>query len=429
MSAGEYEGPGFSTDEPDGATRVGLRVVGPDDESPYVMKGKKLAPTVGNAVIMIAGSKEWRGLRFNKFRGEPEILNPPKLSGFDPPDSRLDSYASAYVAHWLGRQRGLLVSDDNAHKAAEIASKAKGRSYHPVRDYLHGLDWDGERRLDGFVATYLGGERTAYTAAAWRCWMISAVARVMRPGCQVHHVPILEGEQGSGKSSAVRALLPDETWMIDSPIKVGETAGMDSIRGHWVVELAELESLSNREAGKIKAFISSAVDTFRKAYGRDTEKFPRQCVMIGTVNPEEGYLRDPTGNRRFWPLKTGNIDFKAIERDRDQLWAEAMTYYMDGASWHFEDADLISEARDEQAERTVVDPWVETIMAWVDSPLRAGIVLNGITTTDVLIGALSVPTKDHSHAHATRIGTILRRHGFVPRGRSRKYYRGNGEAR
>lgn len=405
--------------------RKRLRVAGPEDENPWVMKGRKIAPTVGNAVIMLAGSKDWRGLRWNKFRGEPSISDPPKLAGFDPPNPRLDDYAAAYVAHWLGLRKGLLIGDAAAAKAAEIASKAIGRAHHPVREYLQGLEWDGVRRLDTFVPVYLGGEATAYTAAAWRCWMISAVARVMRPGCQVHHVPILEGKQGSGKSSAVRALVPNVDWMNDSPIKIGHADGMDALRGHWLVEFAELESMSGRESSKVKAFISSAVDTFRKAYGKDTEKFPRQCVMIGTVNPEEGYLRDPTGNRRFWPLKTGDIQVDTIARDRDQLWAEAFVLFEDGKPWHFEDADLIAMATEEQSTRTIQDPWEEAIVAWLNAPTRTSHVQGGITIPEVLSGAVQVLTKDHDDRNASRVGTILRRNGFAPRGRARprKYFR------
>jgi putative DNA primase/helicase len=427
MIPGDF-GPETYGDEPEEEKGSGLRVVGPEDESPFVYKGKKIAPTVGNAVIMLAGSREWDGLRFDKFRGEPSISNPPPLVGFAPPNPRLDGYSAAFISHWLGRRRGVLVSEDQAYRAADYASKAPGRSHHPVRDYLRKLSWDGTPRLDRFVSDYLAGKKNAYTSATWRCWMISAVARVMQPGCQVHHVPILEGDQGSGKSTAVRNLVPNPAWVNDSPVKVGEKDGMDALRGHWIVEFAELESLSNRESSKVKQFITGSVDTFRKAYGKDTEKFPRQCVMIGTVNPEEGYLKDPTGNRRFWPIKTGprgTIKTDWIERDRDQLWAEAMVNYEDGKRWHFEDSDLIAMATDEQAMRTVVDPWEETVVAWIDSPIRASTVAMGVTIPLVLVDALGVPTKDHSTPNSARVGTILRKLGFHPRGsgRPRKYYR------
>lgn len=404
--------------EPEDERGSGLRVVGPEDESPFVYKGKKLAPTVGNAVIVLSRAREWSGLRYDKFRGEPSISSPPALGGFDPPNSRLDGYAAAYISHWLGRCRGLLISEEQAYRAGEYSAKAVGRSHHPVRDYLRGLAWDGVPRLDRFVAAYLGGELTPYTAAAWRCWMVSAVARVMQPGCQVHHVPILEGAQGTGKSTAVRNLMPAQAWVNDSPIKVGDKDGMDALRGHWVVEFAELESLSSRESSKVKQFITGSVDTFRKAYGKDVEKFPRQCVMIGTVNPEDGYLRDPTGNRRFWPIKTGRIDSDGIARDRDQLWAEAWVNYEDGKPWHFTDEDLIEAAMGEQESREVIDPWEEPILTWARSPLRA-LDAEPITTERVLDLALSMPLKERETRHNTRVGTILRRNGFVTRGRAR----------
>lgn len=405
----------------------GLRVVAPGEMDPldYVAPGK-LARTVGNGVILLRGSPEWAGLRWDKFRGEATLDSPPPLAGYDPPQSRIDGYTAAYVAHWLAKRHRLRLSEAEAARAAEYAAKSVGRAHHPVRAYLDALPaWDGVSRLGRFVSTHLGGEQTDYTAAVWRCWMISAVARVMRPGCQVHHVPILEGKQGSGKSTAIRLLAPDESWVNDSPIKIGDKDGMDALRGHWIVELAELESLSGRESAKVKSFITSATDTYRKAYGRDTERHERQCVMIGTVNPEEGYLVDPTGNRRFWPLRTGVIDLEAIERDRDQLWAEALSYYRDGAPWHLDSAALIGQAQIEQSEREVQDPWEETIREGLEAPVRRALMRgSGITTSYVLSDVLSVPTRDHTRASATRVGTILRRLGYTVtrrHGQQRRY--------
>lgn len=422
-----WTGDGEEDEWPDTEPDVGrgpLRVVGPEDESPLIWKGKKLAQVASNGTILLVQAPEWSGLRWNKFRGETSVGSPPVLQSFDPPTERLDSYSASYISHWLGMRRGLVLGESETIRAAEHAAKSKGRAFHPVRDYLNGLSWDGVARLDRFAETHLGAIGTPYTSAVWRLWMISAVARVMSPGCQVHHVPILEGKQGSGKSTAIRALSPQSSWINDSPIKIGDRDGMDALRGHWIVEFAELESLSGRESSKVKSFLTSAVDTYRKAYGKETEKVPRQCVMIGTVNPEEGYLQDPTGNRRFWPIKTGDIRVDDIERDRDQLWAEALSYYTDGAAWHMTDRAIVELAMAEQQHREAVDPWEETILAGLDAPYRRPLVAMGVTTSYVLTDVLTVPTKEHSRLAASRVGTILRKNGWTTRGghRPRRYY-------
>ncbi len=193
--------------------------------------------------------------------------------------------------------------------------------------------------------------------AVWKCFLISAVARVYEPGCKADHVPIIEGPQGIWKSSAVEALA--SPWFTDELADLGSKDAAMQTHAAWIIEVAELDSMGKPEVSKIKAFISRTVDRFRPPYGRRVIEAPRQCVFVGTTNSSE-YLKDATGARRFWPVKAGKIDLAAIKRDRDQLWAEAVTLHKEGVVW-WPDANTTRLAEVEQAARLVPHPWLENI--------------------------------------------------------------------
>ena len=193
--------------------------------------------------------------------------------------------------------------------------------------------------------------------------MISAVARVFAPGCKADCCLILEGEQGIKKSTALRALA--QPWFTDEIADLGSKDAALQTRGVWVIEIAELESLSRSDVGKIKAFMSRATDRFRPPYGKRPIDSPRQCVFAGSVN-HGTYLRDETGGRRFWPVacKAAVIDVDGLAACRDQLWAEATALYFDGRPWWLDSVALNREAAEEQADRYEGDPWDELILAW-----------------------------------------------------------------
>ena len=231
------------------------------------------------------------------------------------------------------------------------------------------LRWDGMPRLDAWTMTHLGAEDTPLNRAFGSRWMISAVARIMRPGVKADHMLILEGPQGAKKSSALKVLAGEE-WFTDELAEIGCKDAAQQMRGIWIIEIAELDAISRAEVSRIKAFLTRTTDRYRPPYERYIVTVPRQCVFAGSVNPET-YLRDETGNRRFWPVRCGTIDLDALARDRDQLWAEAVKRYRDGAIWWLDEPDLIAGAKAEQDRRYQTDAWDARIDRWLTYERRA----------------------------------------------------------
>ena len=212
--------------------------------------------------------------------------------------------------------------------------------FHPVRDYLYSVKWDGEGRIDELFVKYLGAEDTAYVRAATRKWLCGAVARVMHPGVKFDTAIVLYGSQGLGKSLILEKL--GKGWFNNSLVDIKTKDTMEQIQGSWVIELGELAPTFKNENEIVKAFISRASDRFRSPYGRRTEEYPRQCVFAGSTN-NLMFLKDRTGNRRFWPI-TGDKDRKTAnswditDEEIDQIWAEAFYYWSDGESLVLEGA-------------------------------------------------------------------------------------------
>ena len=245
-----------------------------------------------------------------------------------------------------------------------VQTAARDRPFHPVKTYPQGLHWEGVERVDGWLSRYLGADDTEYSRAVGSRWLISAVARILRPGAKADCCLILEGPQGIRKSTALRTLAGE--YFTDELADLGSKDAAMQTRGVWIIELSELDSLSHSEVARIKAFMSRTTDRFRPPYGMRLVESPRQCVFAGTVN-HSTYLRDETGGRRFWPIGCGRIDVEALARDRDQLWAEAKARFDAGAVWWLETAELVQMASDQQIERYEGDPWEEVIGPWVES--------------------------------------------------------------
>jgi predicted P-loop ATPase len=282
-----------------------------------------------------------------------------------------------------------------------VATVARDIRVHPVREYLNGLKWDGVPRLETWVIGNLGAADTPLNCAFGSLWMISAVARIMRPGCKADHMLILEGPQGARKSTALK-LLAGEAWFTDELAEIGSKDAAQQMRGVWIIEIAELDAISRAEVSRIKAFLTRTTDRYRPPYGRYVVEAARQCVFAGSVNPDT-YLRDETGNRRFWPLRCGEIDIAALARDRDQLWAEALHRYRQGAVWWLTDPALIRAAQAEQESRYQSDAWEQLIEHWlVTDRRRVNRGYHGYDDWQEEEAARSTPRNDVS------IGEILR---------------------
>jgi len=256
---------------------------------------------------------------------------------------------------WVQR-KGLGVSHDTTARAAEVL--ARERTFHPVRDYLSGLKWDGGKKLDTWLSIYLDAEESDYTSAVGSRFLLGAVARAFDPGCKMDYMLTLEGSQGDFKSTVAQILGGE--WYIDG---LGSEGKLDrdaclAMAGYWIVELSEVdEALRHSNASRMKAFLSRQVDTYRPPYGRSMMQAKRQCVFIGTTN-HDLYLRDPTGNRRYLPVrvwtKTGRVrSADCLTYVRDQLWAEAVTRYRAGERHWFEGAAETAMLEEEQEARCI----------------------------------------------------------------------------
>lgn len=237
--------------------------------------------------------------------------------------------------------------------------------FHPVVEYLNGLKWDGVKRLDGWLTTYLGTPDNTYTRAVGTKWMLGAVARAKQPGCKFDQMLILEGPQGSEKSTAIATLAGEQFF---SDAELGNVRDKDAVlvlQGAWIQEMAEMATMTKSDVNDQKGFISRRKDKFRPPYGRAPVTLPRGFILVGTINPGGGgYFIDQTGNRRYWPVVTGVIDLDGLRRDRDQLWAETVARYKNGESLVLP-KELWTIAAAEQDARRVSHPWEDEIEAWV----------------------------------------------------------------
>ncbi|NOX73477.1 MAG: P-loop ATPase [Alphaproteobacteria bacterium] len=334
------------------------------------------------------------------------------------------------------------------HREVNVAPLVVGRSVgavardiriHPVRAYLQSLIWDGTPRLESWTSQYLGAAPTDLTHAMGGLWLISAVARIFRPGVKADHMLILEGEQGARKSTALK-ILAGEEWFTDELPDLGSKDAAIHMQGVWIVEIAELDAIGRAEVSRIKAFLTRTTDRFRPPYGRHTVEIKRQCVFAGTVNPDT-YLRDETGNRRFWPIRCGDIDVDGLARDRDQLWAEAVHQFKAGAIWWLEDKKLLKAARDEQDKRYQSDAWDGLIDRWLthekrsvnrgyagfddwqDEEFERAEPLNNVSVGEILADAIGIEPARWTKPDQMRAGSWLKSRNW------KRYQRRTGEAR
>lgn len=352
-----------------------------------------------NAVAILTYHDAWKGvLGYNEFTRRRVILKP--IPGAKTGHNRnLEDDDATAVLSWFNRN-GFPKATANVALAA-MHAVARLNAFDPLKDYLAGLQWDGQKRIDNWLTTYCGAEASNYTREVGKRWLISAVARAMKPGCKADHMLVLEGDQGARKSSALAALAGEE-WFSDALPPMNTKDASSYLRGRWIVEVAELEAM-RREMDAVKAFISRQVESYRPAYGREEVDEPRRCVFAGTTN-KDAWLRDETGGRRFWPVKVGFIDLDAITRDRAQIWAETVVAYRSGHRWWLE-GDVEKTAREEQAGRMADDPWTAPIMEAVQG--RAEITIHEV------LKALGYVPAEMTRKDSDRAAAILKREGWT----------------
>lgn len=258
---------------------------------------------------------------------------------------------------------GTKIGKDFFHDVVNDA--AFDNKFHPVRDYLDELEWDGIPRLQTWTSRYLGADDTELHRAVGSLLLTAAVRRIKSPGCKFDEMVILEGEQGRGKSSALAILAVRDEWFTDDlPLNADSKRLMEALLGRWMVEAGELQGMRRGDTDALKGILSRTTDKSRLSYDRTVTELPRQCVIVGTTNSAQ-YLKDHSGNRRFWPIRTGTVDLPAIAMDRDQLWAEAVHREASGASIRLDPA-LYTVAAEAQQARLLDDPFADVLTPFLE---------------------------------------------------------------
>jgi predicted P-loop ATPase len=312
---------------------------------------------------------------------------------------------------------------DVMHQAADI--RAHEESFHPLRAWLNNLVHDGKPRIRGglhqgervqpFLARYFGADATPYVAAIGTYFLIFMVARIYRPGCKGDYMLVLEGPQGSGKSTGCGKLGGEHFDDSLPELSAGKDVSQH-LRNKWLIEVSEMHAMNKADTLQLKAFITRTVERYRPSYGRREVEEPRQCVFVGTTNAT-AYLKDPTGGRRFWPVKTRRVAIDALERDRDQIFAEAVQMFHAGEQWwpdrEFETAHIAPE----QAARYEADAWEEAIAKGIEGTRETSLL-------QLAKSALDIDKDKLTRGDQLRISAALKQFGWgeVRRSKGVRYW-------
>ena len=312
----------------------------------YEKKSMELKNNLHNLMLILENDENLKGIVFNQLadgmeiRGKVPWPHPAKFWR-DADDAQLICYVDAAYGTFSARNYDIAVT-----KAVD------DRSYHPIREFFETLpDWDGVERADTLLIDYLGAEDTPYVRAVTRKELCAAYCRVYHPGIKFDSMIVLNGDQGIGKSTLIAKLGGE--WYSDSLnlSDMNDKTAAEKLQGYWIMEIGELAGMRKADLDKVKAFISRQDDKYRASFGRRVTPHPRQCVFFGTTNSQNGYLRDITGNRRYWNVKVpGNGRYKPWDMDEDtvkQVWAEVMVYAKAGEKLYLS-PELEDYAKEEQ---------------------------------------------------------------------------------
>ena len=323
--------------------------------------------TLRNLTLILENDPNLKGVVFNQLldgmeiKGEVPWKHPSKFWR-DADDAQLISYVDAHYGTFSARNYDIAVT-----------KVADDRAYHPIREFIESLpEWDKVPRVDTLLVDYLGASDTAYVRAVTRKTLCAAISRVLRPGCKFDSMLVLNGPQGVGKSTLIAKLAGE--WFSDS-LNLGDTkdkTAAEKLQGYWILEIGELAGLKKAEVETLRSFLSRQNDIYRAAFGKRATPHLRQCVFFGTTNAESGYLRDTTGNRRFWPVKTPGSGKKQswnlTHEEILQIWAEALVYVRQGEKLYLS-AEMDALAKDEQREAMESDEREGLVREYLDTLL------------------------------------------------------------
>jgi predicted P-loop ATPase len=317
------------------------------------------------------------------------------------------------VQEWLQRHGLERLGREVTQQAVDLV--AREHAFHPVKEYLTGLRWDNKPRLDMWLSYYLGAENSDYHRKIGRCFLIGLIARMMRPGCKMDYMLVLEGGQGRGKSAACAVL--GGLWFSDNlpDLHRGDAVRLSMhLRGKWLIEIGEMSSISKADTNVLKEFLTQREERYTPKYARNEVVEPRQCSFIGTTNALT-YLWDETGGRRFWPVQCTTIDIIALVQDRDQLFAEAMVAFGNGQAWWPDNEFETDHIKPEQDKRLIPDEWENIIRKWLagtEEDGRSGPPKTRCTVAEVALHAVRLDTGRLGTTEQRRITAALERIGW-----------------
>mgnify|MGYP001598585334 CR=1 FL=1 len=409
-------------------------------------KGRPILPAPHNARVMLLHHPDLKNkLVWNTVTNTVDVRGG-ALAPYATKD--LDTLISALMDYFTAVHGFSISRDELGRRLIEVAKMSE---FDPIQDYLRSLRWDGVKRAARWLITYCGAQDTPdhYAEIIGRKWILSCGVRAMRPGSKVDTVLVMEGVQGGGKSSAFEILGGD--WYADVSVTLGDKDSKVAIAPVWIAELPDMASFKKSEQNAMKAYFTSRVDRYRPPYGRGMVNQERRVVFGATTN-EEQYFQDLTGNRRFLPVACGKIDNAALLRDRDQIWAEVMTWYNESLScaacratyntvWnepgrcrshrHYLDPEEQALANEQTERRMEPSVYEGRVREWwfqlgTTAPSARSVDPMNFTLDDVLEGALKLSV-DKWESNKRSAGVALRAIGFIKvdhgKGRCRFRYR------
>lgn len=367
-------------------------------------------PVQVNAEIALREDEAFDGVfAYDAFRDAVMLRKTPPWHRGDFKPRQWTDMDDLRATSWL-QENGVRVGKGIAADA--VQSIAAERSFDSLLEYLDGLEWDGTERIDTWLRDFCGVVDSPYSRAVARKFLCACVARARRPGVKFDTMLILEGDQGLRKSTIFSIL--GGGFFSETLADIGTKDSREGLRGSWIIELAELDAMSRRDASQFKAFLATREDKYRPPYGRRDVIMPRRCVFAGTYNPDgNGYIKDSTGGRRFWPVEArpvvdGHLDTEGLENVRDQLFAEACVAYENGEELWLSGIEEVA-AKTHQDDRIERDVWHEEIATW----LKNG---SGATTIgEIARDCLGFESSHVTNAIQQRIGKTLRSLGLVPK--------------
>ena len=388
--------------------------------------GKKIPNSLNNILVYFRNVNKYKDMfRYDRFAGRVVLHRQPFWFYGDKFKVReIQDADTSYLTASMERD-GLSPSAANVRTAIDVV--ARENWIDPPLDYFSRIVWDGVDRLDTVLEKYFGatGDKT-YLSSVGKKWFISGAARIFSPGCRVDTMLVLEGGQGAMKSTALSVIAnvgegsDEESYFCDT-LTFEQISGKDAVltlQGKLVVEFPELAGLGGREVEEVKSWMSIRVDEIRRPYGREVERFPRRFIAAGTTN-ESHWLKDKTGNRRFWPVTCGEIDIVALTRDREQLWAEAVHRYKNKEPWWIDrKSEAWETASTEQKARLLDDIWADPISQIVQGH-------EFITVRDIL-HEMKIEVKDQNAKNQKQVIDVLKSLGYKPTKRRHNGKTANG---